>query len=292
MLKFSTIGLFVKPTEELPELIEQAIKVLQGAGATVLLDRRCAKTLGERAITRGYTRDELGKLCDLAVVLGGDGTMLSVARALAKYSTPIIGVNAGHLGFITDIVAADMDRQLPAVLRGEYQLDARRMLFARVMRGDEELYSGYAVNDIGISHGRVGGMVNFSVSVDGHPMATQSADGVICASTTGSTAYALASGGTLLFPSVDGITLVPVAPHTLSNRPIVLPGTSSVDLKLNYSREAVAYFDMQEFVDLKEGDRIEIRPVDAKFNLLHPQDFDYFALLRRKLKWNLMPVDD
>lgn len=287
---FSKVAIFVKPTESLAGPLTALISVIRKTGAEVFLDERSAATLGERAGSRGYTRAELGELCDLAVVLGGDGTMLGVARSLAPFGTPIVGVNAGRLGFITDIVLEDMERLLPALLQGQCTRDVRRMLSAELVRNGESIFSGLAVNDIGVSHGRAGGMVEFIVYVNGIQMASQSADGIICSTPTGSTAYSLAAGGPLLGPMLDGVTLVPVAPHTLSNRPIVLPGESSIDIEITESRDAVAYFDMQEFCDVLPGDVLRIRQAKESFTLLHPIGYDYFEVLRRKLKWNYMPT--
>lgn len=287
---FSKVAIFVKPTESLAGPLTALISVIRKTGAEIFLDERSAATLGERAGSRGYTRAELGELCDLAVVLGGDGTMLGVARSLAPFGTPIVGVNAGRLGFITDIVLEDMERLLPALIQGQCTRDVRRMLGAELVRNGECIFSGLAVNDIGVSHGRAGGMVEFIVYVNGIQMASQSADGIICSTPTGSTAYSLAAGGPLLAPMLDGVTLVPVAPHTLSNRPIVLPGESSIDIEITESRDAVAYFDMQEFADVQPGDVLKIRPSQRTFAMLHPIGYDYFDLLRRKLKWNFMPT--
>lgn len=287
---FSKVAIFVKPTESLAGPLTALISVIRKTGAEIFLDERSAATLGERAGSRGYTRAELGKLCDLAVVLGGDGTMLGVARSLAPFGTPIVGVNAGRLGFITDIVLEDMERLLPALIQGQCTRDVRRMLGAELVRNGECIFSGLAVNDIGVSHGRAGGMVEFIVYVNGIQMASQSADGIICSTPTGSTAYSLAAGGPLLAPMLDGVTLVPVAPHTLSNRPIVLPGESSIDIEITESRDAVAYFDMQEFCDVLPGDVLRIRQAKESFTLLHPIGYDYFEVLRRKLKWNYMPT--
>lgn len=287
---FSKVAIFVKPTESLAGPLTALISVIRKTGAEIFLDERSAATLGERAGSRGYTRAELGELCDLAVVLGGDGTMLGVARSLAPFGTPIVGVNAGRLGFITDIVLEDMERLLPALIQGQCTRDVRRMLGAELVRNGECIFSGLAVNDIGVSHGRAGGMVEFIVYVNGIQMASQSADGIICSTPTGSTAYSLAAGGPLLAPMLDGVTLVPVAPHTLSNRPIVLPGESSIDIEITESRDAVAYFDMQEFCDVLPGDVLRIRQAKVSFTLLHPIGYDYFEVLRRKLKWNYMPT--
>lgn len=287
---FKKIAVFVKPKEILITPLEALIRILEKSGAEVLLCERSAASLKGRSHRIGHTRAELGKECDLAVVLGGDGTMLGVARDLAPFNMPIIGVNAGRLGFITDIVIEDMERLLPPILNGSYKRDVRHMIAADIVRKGEVIRSGIAVNDIGITHGRVGGMVEVVISVNGQQMSSQSADGIICSTPTGSTAYALASGGPILDPSLEGVCLVPVAPHTLSNRPIVLPRNVSIDIELTDARDAVAYFDMQEFYDVHPGDILKIRPSELSLTILHPADYDYFDILRRKLKWNFMPT--
>ena len=287
---YKKVAVFVKPTESLTVPLNILMEVLNRAGCEVLLDEKSAETLGSRAPSRGYTRAELGERCDLAVVLGGDGTMLGVARSLAPYRRPIIGINAGRLGFITDIVFDEMREVLPAVLEGKCTSDVRRLLEGEVIRDGEVIHRSVAVNDIGVTHGRAGGMVDFVIEVNGQQMSSQSADGMICSTATGSTAYALAAGGPILHPSLDGMVLVPVAPHTLSSRPIVLPAGQTVSIEVTDARDAQAYFDMQEFFDMKPGDVIRIRMSEATMEMLHPQGFDYFDLLRRKLKWNFMPT--
>ena len=289
-LAFKKVAVFVKPTEIMIVPLQALIRVIEKCGAEVFLCERSAASLKGRSQRPGYTRQELGEMCDLAVVLGGDGTMLGVARDLSNSEIPIIGVNAGRLGFITDIVLEDMERVLPKVLQGRYIRDVRRLLAGEVVRQGKTLFSGIAVNDIGISHGRAGGMVEFVIYVNGQQMSSQSADGIICSTATGSTAYALAAGGPILHPSLQGVCLVPVAPHTLSNRPIVLPANVAIDIELTNARDAVAYFDMQDFCDIQPGDVLRIRSTDQRMTMLHPAGYDYFDLLRRKLKWNFMPT--
>lgn len=289
-LAFKKVAVFVKPTEIMIVPLQALIRVIEKCGAEVFLCERSAASLKGRSQRPGYTRQELGEMCDLAVVLGGDGTMLGVARDLSNSEIPIIGVNAGRLGFITDIVLEDMERVLPKVLQGRYIRDVRPLLAGEVVRQGKTLFSGIAVNDIGISHGRAGGMVEFVIYVNGQQMSSQSADGIICSTATGSTAYALAAGGPILHPSLQGVCLVPVAPHTLSNRPIVLPANVAIDIELTNARDAVAYFDMQDFCDIQPGDVLCIRSTDQRMTMLHPAGYDYFDLLRRKLKWNFMPT--
>ena len=211
---FKKVAVFVKPTEIMVVPLQALIKVIEACGAEVFLCERSAASLKGRSNRPGHPRAELGAMCDLAIVLGGDGTMLGVARDLAGFDIPIIGVNAGRLGFITDIVLEDMETILPQVLAGRYTRDVRRMLACEVVRKGKSIFSGIAVNDVGISHGRAGGMVEFVIYVNGQQMSSQSADGIICSTSTGSTAYSLAAGGPILHPSLQGLCLVPVAPHT------------------------------------------------------------------------------
>ena len=255
-----TVGVFVKPTENLSEPLEHLVSVLRRAGCQVLLEERAAQALGNP--DGGFPRPELGRRSDVAVVLGGDGTLLGVARQIADSHCPLIGVNAGRLGFIEGVV----------------------------FRNGREIFRNVAVNDIGFSHGRAGGMVDFIIYVDGKQMSAQSADGVVCSTATGSTAYALAAGGPILHPSMDAVVLVPVAPHTLSNRPIVLPSSKRIEIELVNARDATAYFDMQEFCDVEPGDMLRIQRSERVMEILHPLSYDYYDLLRRKLKWNYSPT--
>ena len=286
---FRKVAIFVKPTESLAGPLTALISVIRKASAEVFLDERSAQTLGERAGHRGYTRAELGELCDLAVVLGGDGTMLGVARSLAPFGTPIVGVNAGRLGFITDIVIEDMHRLVPSMLSGHYTSDTRSMLEGEVYRNGQKLFQEHSVNDIGISHGRALGMVEYTVYVDGLQMAVQHADGVIVSTATGSTAYAMAAGGPIMHPQCKNMLLVPVAPHTLSNRPIVLSSHSIIDIEVNETRSAVASFDAQVLFDVMAGDVLRVYVSPYSFTMLHPVGYNHFDLLRRKLKWNYLP---
>ena len=283
-----TVGVFVKPTDNLREQIERVVNVLQHAGHQVLLEQRAAEAIGQSE--KGLSRPELGAHCDAAVVLGGDGTLLGVARQISASHCPLIGVNAGRLGFITDLVLDDLEQVLPAMLAGKCTSDRRHLLEGVVLRGGKEIFRNVAVNDIGYSHGRAGGMVDFIIYVDGKQMSAQSADGVVCSTATGSTAYALAAGGPILDPSMDSVVLVPVAPHTLSNRPIVLPSSKTIEIELVGARDAVAYFDMQEFCDVEPGDILRIQKSECVMEILHPLSYDYYELLRRKLKWNYSPT--
>lgn len=224
--------------------------------------------------------------CDVALVVGGDGTMLGAGRVLAKHGTPVIGINQGRLGFITDISSRDFDEVLSPMLDGAYEVERRTMMRAEIWRGEHCEFASEALNDVVINRGSMGGMIELRVEVGGHFVASQRADGLIIASPTGSTAYALSVGGPILHPSIDGWVLAPIAPHTLSNRPIVLPTTHVVDIEVVAARDPSAHFDMQSFTSLLPGDRVRVQRSADQLCLLHPKGWNYFDTLRKKLLWN------
>lgn len=289
MKAFKTAAVFAKRTEPMGEALRALLAILEAENVNYLLEESTAEHLPG---AQGVSLEELGEKADVIIMLGGDGTTLGIARRMARFKLPIIAINAGRLGFITDFSLQDMDKGLPPLLRGQYEVDTRAMLHVRVYRHGQMVFEATAVNDAGITHGRAGSMVEFNVWVDGNPMATQRADGVIVASSTGSTAYAMAAGGPILHPALNAMVLVPVAPHALTNRPIVLPGSSVVDISLIEAREASAYCDMQDFFPMQKGDILRIRTLPQSFTILHPIGHNHYDTLRRKLYWNLMPTDN
>ncbi len=239
------------------------------------------------------TPAEIGARADVAVVLGGDGTMLGIGRQLAPYKTPLIGINHGRLGFITDISASDMQELVPMMLSGSFEREERTLLEARIMRDGEPIYHALAFNDVVVNRSGFSGMAELRVSVDGRFMYNQRSDGLIVATPTGSTAYALSSSGPILHPQLQGIVLVPIAPHALSNRPIVLPDDSRVRIQIIGGRDVNVNFDMQSFTALELNDSIEVRRSKHTVPFLHPVGYSYYATLRKKLHWNEHPsLDD
>ena len=230
--------------------------------------------------------DAIAVQCDLAVVVGGDGTMLGVGRQMAAFGMPLIGINQGRLGFITDIPYSNFADSLVPMLQGEYVEDQRSLMDGRVLRDGQCVFSAMVMNDVVVNRGTTAGMVELRVEVDGHFVANQRADGLIIATPTGSTAYSLSVGGPLLHPSVGGWVLAPIAPHTLSNRPIVLVNTSVVTLEIVAGRDASASFDTQSLASLMLGDRIEVKQSQYRVRFLHPKGWSYFDTLREKLHWN------
>jgi NAD+ kinase len=258
---------------------------LAAQGCDVVLERETAANTG---IT-GYPAIDLaaiGAQCDLGLVVGGDGTMLGIGRQLACHNVPLIGINQGRLGFITDIPLDSFAATLTPMLCGEYEEDQRTLMHARVVRDGHCVFDALAMNDVVVNRGATSGMVELRVEVDGHFVANQRADGLIIASPTGSTAYALSAGGPLLHPSNPGWVLVPIAPHTLSNRPIVLADAAEIAIEVVSGRDASANFDMQSLASLLRGDRITVRRSQHKVRFLHPKGWTYFDTLRKKLHWN------
>lgn len=228
----------------------------------------------------------IGASCDLGLVVGGDGTMLGIGRLLAQFGVPLIGINQGRLGFITDIALEDYQSVLGPILRGEFEEDRRWMMQAEVVRDGRCVFNATAMNDVVVNRGATAGMVELRVEVDGRFLANQRADGLIIATPTGSTAYALSAGGPLLHPSIAGWVLVPIAPHTLSNRSIVLADSGEITVELVAGRDASANFDMQSLATLLHGDRITVRRSEHQMRFLHPKGWSYFDTLRKKLHWN------
>jgi len=265
---------------------------IRAAGCSVLLEAETAKNTG---ITDYTVVDyaQIGRQADLAVIMGGDGTMIGAARQLAASGVALVGINHGRLGFITDIPLHSATDALAEVIHGNFTTEERVMLEGRVTRGDETLFSGLALNDVVINRAGRGGMIEVRVEYDGNFMYSQRADGLIVATPTGSTAYSLSASGPVVDPTVSAILLVPVAPQTLSNRPIVLPDSGTLSLTVTalgrVESGASVHFDMQTWSDCQPGDRIEVRRARHTARFVHPSGYSFFATLRRKLYWNHMP---
>ncbi|HZQ61548.1 MAG TPA: NAD kinase [Casimicrobiaceae bacterium] len=232
---------------------------------------------------------ELGGRVDVAVVIGGDGTLLAMARQLAPLDIPLIGVNLGRLGFLTDIPLADMEASLAKMLAGHYIEERRTLLSAVVEQQGGIAGRALAVNEVVVSRGSLGGMIDLAVEIDGGFVYAMRADGLIVATPTGSTAYALSAQGPILHPRVPAVVLVPVAPHALTNRPIAISETSTIVITLLRGKDAAAHADGQAHFGLQENDRVVIARAAHPARLLHPEGYDHFAMLREKLHWSATP---
>ena len=265
--------------------LEDIAQFLSAQGCEVSIERETAS----HADLQGHaTLDAagIGAQCDLGLVVGGDGTMLGIGRQLAPYDIPLVGINQGRLGFITDIALEGYRAVLAPMLQGAYDEDRRSLMHARVVRDGRCVFDALAMNDVVVNRGATSGMVELRVEVDGHLVANQRADGLIVATPTGSTAYALSAGGPLLHPSNPGWVLVPIAPHTLSVRPLVVNDAGEVSIELVAGRDASANFDMQSLASLLHGDRITVRRSEHQVRFLHPRGWSYFDTLRQKMHWN------
>jgi NAD+ kinase len=270
--------------EGMREELESVAAFLAGKGLAVTLEEETAAHTGITAYPR-LAAAALGTACDIAIVVGGDGTMLGIARQLARHDTPLVGINQGRLGFITDVALDEFEGALGAILAGDYDEEKRTMLEGGVERDGATIFAGLALNDVIVSRGASAGMVDLKVEIDGDFVAQIRADGLILCSPTGSTAYALSAGGPILHPGIAGWALVPIAPHDLSNRPIVVPDSGEVTIEIVAGRDASVNFDMQSLTSLAHGDRISVRRSAHRVRFLHPRGWSYYATLRGKLHW-------
>ncbi|MFB9242674.1 NAD kinase [Massilia antarctica] len=284
-----TIALVVRHnTDGIGEPVARLIAFLRGAGYRVLFESETAAHLG-LAEVEAMSVSGIGAVACAVIVMGGDGTMLGIARQLAPFDVPLIGINLGRLGFMTDIPVERMIPVLGDILGGKARAEKRTLLEGRVLRGGAMIACGLAVNDVVVARGAGAGMVELKVAVDGNFMYNQRSDGLIIATPTGSTAYALSAGGPLLHPSLGGIVLVPIAPHALSNRPIVVPDSSEIVIEIVGGRDTSVNFDMQTFASLAHGDQIVISRSPNHITFLHPEGWSYYDTLREKLHWNEYP---
>jgi NAD+ kinase len=288
-LHFKTVAVIGKYmaggiVQSLSDLAEFLVK----SGHAVVFETETAQNLGLPGIA-AMTPTEIGRHADVAIVVGGDGTMLGIARQLAPYDVPLIGINQGRLGFMTDISQENMVAVLADMLGGRLESEQRSLLEGAVIRDGDTIFHALAFNDVVVSRGPTSGMAELQVEVDGRFMYNQRSDGLIVSTPTGSTAYALSSGGPLLHPSLQGIGLVPIAPHALSNRPIVVPDSSTIVIEIKGGRDVSVNFDMQSLASLQHGDRIVVRRSVHTITFLHPEGWSYYDTLREKLHWNEYP---
>jgi len=283
---FKTVALIGRyKSRDVAEPLEELGRFLEGRGCEVLLDRETASESGLKVFP-AVDREDIGGKADLVVVLGGDGSMLSAARLLAPTGVPLIGVNQGRLGFLTDIALRAMVEQMGKVLAGEYQIEPRTMLDAAVHRDGTTPFRTLALNDLVVNKGATGRLIEILVRIDGEFVYDLRADGLIVATPTGSTAYALSSNGPILQPGVPGLALVPICPHTLSNRPIAVSDACVIEVAIRQAADALLHFDGHPSFELKEGDRVTVQRSAHVLRLVHPPGYSYYAMLREKLHWS------
>ncbi|WP_286296413.1 NAD kinase [Polynucleobacter sp. TUM22923] len=286
---FSRVALVGKyQADGMQEHLADLAKLLGQQGCEIFIE---ASTAAHLSLTAYPTKkiEEFAGAIDLAVVLGGDGTMLGIGRQLAGSQVPLVGINMGRLGYMTDIPIRSVQTILPQIIAGEYEADTRTLLAAVVLRNGEEINRSLALNDVVVNRSGISGMVGLAVKVNGSFMYNLRSDGLIISTPTGSTAYALSAGGPILHPRVAGILLAPIAPHSLSNRPIVLPQDIMVSIEVVDGREIIVNFDMQSQTHLQTGDTIQVRQSEKTITLLHPRAHSDYKTLREKLHWNEYP---
>jgi NAD+ kinase len=286
--RVALIGRHASPGIGVP--LGRLARFLAGRGHQVVLEEDTARTaeMAGYATAPGGT---IGKRVDLAIVLGGDGTMLAIARLIAPYNIPLIGINQGRLGFLTDIPLASMEAVLAPMLDGKYRDETRTLLTAAIERAGHPLETALALNDVVVNRGSGGSMLDFAVDIDGRFVFTLRADGLIVATPTGTTAYALSAGGPIIDPQVAALALVPVAPHALTHRPIAVAETSVIVIVVQRGHGAAVNCDGQAHFPLAEGDRVTVKRAAFTSRFLHPEGHDHFATLREKLHWSETPGD-
>lgn len=226
-------------------------------------------------------------ILDLVIVVGGDGTLLSAARGIVNHDIPVIGINQGRLGFMTDIAVDDMLTAIDDVLlHGKYTIEARNLIKASVVRDNVEVMHAVALNDVVISRGAIGNMIEFEISIDNNFVLSQKSDGVIFATPTGSTAYSLAAGGPIMHPEAAVFSIVPICPQSLSNRPLVVHDNAIIEFDLIRENATQIHFDGQECFDLRFQDKVILSKHPNQFKLIHPDGYNYYRTLRKKLDWS------
>lgn len=287
---FRTIALIGK--YQSPDVAEAVLRIagfLREHGLVVWIEQGTASSIGTAGDYAVASYEEIGVGADLAVVLGGDGTMLNTARRLSQHEVPLVGINQGRLGFLTDISRNDALVKLGEILDGRYSEESRAMLDAEVLRAGQRVFQTLALNDVVVNKGDLGRMIEFDLSIDGEYVYTQRSDGMILATPTGSTAYALSANGPILHPTVGGVALVPLCPHALTARPVTLPDTCRIEIVLLPPHDATVHFDGQTRFDARAGDRVVVTRSPNVVRLLHPEGYSYFAMLRQKMHWSAIP---
>lgn len=287
MTMFNTIAIITNnSTSEIIYTLQTVIDHLQERGREVILDEFSTSLIPNARLPQGHA-EYFGMNCDLVIAIGGDGTMLRAAHLLADFNIPLLGINRGRLGFLADIPANAVVRHLDEILRGNFIEDERFQLHCEIESKGKTLLESHAFNDVIIQKGNIAKLIELETFVNGNFLHRQRSDGMIISSPTGSTAYALAGGGPILHPALNALVLVPICPHTLSNRPVVIDGNTIVEVIIGTPQIDRAYLtcDGEIVCELVTGDKVNIQKKDKKIRLLHPADHDHFKILRDKLNW-------
>lgn len=285
---FKTVALIGKTdAERIAATLTELYQCLIQRGLRVIVEKDCAPFVAG-AVAESGDLAEIGGACDLAVVVGGDGTLLTAARSLARFDIPLIGVNLGRLGFLVDISPDDAVACLGEILDGQYCAEQRFVLRTKIFREGQVAYEQTAINEVVVHSWNRASMIEIETRINGTFLNSQRSDGLIVSTATGSTAYALSAGGPILSPSSRAIVLVPINPHTLTNRPIVVDDDSVIEVAFRPSKQFKAQLvcDNVSIPDVEIGDRIQITKELRPFKILHPLNYDFFEILRAKLNWS------
>ncbi|HUH36981.1 MAG TPA: NAD(+) kinase [Spongiibacteraceae bacterium] len=292
MEPFRNIGIIGRDGTGVVESLQRLIEFLSARHLNIILGDVVAALLPEHQL-RVCPRKMIGEICDLIIVVGGDGSLLGAARTLARHNAPVLGINRGRLGFLTDIAPDEIEQRVGLVLDGQYRLEQRFLLDATVKRDGEPIGVADALNDVVVNSGTSAKMIEFELFVEGEFVYHQRSDGLIVSTPTGSTAYALSAGGPIMHPRLDAIVLLPMFPHTLSSRPIVVDGNSEIKLIISDTNQGVipVTCDGQVNMTAQPGDAVYITKKPHKLRLIHPLDHSFYASCRDKLGWNRRPGD-
>lgn len=285
---FSHIGIIGRPgNPEVQSTLSSLVQFLQSQHYNLSLESECAEVISIRV--NKLSKEKLGELCDLIIVVGGDGSFLDAARSIVNWGRPMVGINRGRLGFLTDISPQAFKQYLLPILQGKYQTESRFLLDMTLMRDNQAIGSSSALNDVVLYSGDIARMIEFEVRINQQFVYRLRSDGLITATPTGSTAYSLSGGGPILHPTLEAVVLVPMHPHTLTSRPIVLDSDDKIELHItptNILHPRVSC-DGQVNFNALPNDRILISKKDKLLKLLHPLDYDYYHTLRTKLNWSI-----
>lgn len=287
MSEFSTIGLIGRlASESTKSSLQRLVAFLAKQDVTVLIDEETSSAMPESDL-KILPRSVLAESCDLIIVVGGDGSLLSAARAFAGHNVKILGINRGRLGFLTDISPEDIEYKVGEVLEGKYNTEQRWLLHSEVKREGKTVSEGIALNDVVVHPGKFIRMIEFELYIGDQFVYRQRSDGLIISSPTGSTAYALSGGGPIMHPHLEAIVLVPMNPHTLSSRPIVVNSESKIKLVISSSNQLHPHVtcDGQTHVVSQPGDEVFVSKSDRKLQLIHPVSYDFYETCRSKLGW-------
>jgi NAD+ kinase len=281
---FQRVALVGKKSPQIAQSLRALHELLRQRGCEVVIEKETAASVGANGAVADF--EQIGRRCDLAIVMGGDGTMLAAARNLAHRKVPLAGINQGRVGFMTDIALNEMSASVGAILEGRHTIEERALIEAEILRNGSPVLRTVALNEAVVSKGSEARLIEFKLLINGEYVYRLRADGVIVATPTGSTAYALSAQGPILQPTVPAFALVPLNPHVLSARPVSVSDASVIEIELLHALDARAHFDGFALTDLHEGDRLVLKRSADAIRFVHPPGYSYFTMLREKLRWS------